>query len=464
MVTRAVVFVPGFPGSHLKKVATGDFVFLDVSALLFHRDRVLPDLMAPDDLSDRSVVAAHPIEAGARFLVFDLAKKARSLYEVLGAIGYDTVQPNPLFEAVGWDWRKPVDDAVVRSSLRSAILRLEHDSGRRATAIVHSTGGLVLRALLEDEPDLAEHLDGVVAFGVPWGGTLRTLPLLLGRGGFGPVPPDDTQRVVAHAWAAFDLLPPATANDDLGLTLDAGGAPIDVLAERLWFPAALRAPMALRADHALALHQGWTPQIDVGGRELRIANVAGFGADTLLRATLAADGTVDVVSGKEDRGLDDGDGTVPRRSVAWLAGTGVRTFHLPIGFYPGHFLASFHSALWKNPGGQDLLWNLLADEPWRPWVHFALDGEDVNGPEDTLRIRGAALDEDGAPLSEVKVKVTGLTGGAKAKKAADVAGRLLFTVPRGSIRKTSDGRFRRLTIQTSWKGGQTEERSFLIPP
>ena len=142
----------------------------------------------------------------------------------------------------------------------------------------------------------------------------------------------------------------------------------------------------------------------------------------------------------------------------------MRTFHLPIGFYPGHFLASFHNTLWKNPGGQDLLWNLLAEEPWRPWVHFALDGEDVNAPADTLRIRGAALDEEGAPLHQVKVKFTGLTGGAKAKKVADHAGRSLFTVPRAAIRKTSDDRFRRLTVQVTWQGGQSEERSFLIPP
>jgi hypothetical protein len=464
MVTRPVVFVPGLPGSHLKKAATGDLIFLDVSALLFHRDRILPDLMGPDDLSDRSVVPAHPIRSAAKFLVFDLAKQAQSLYDVLRSIGYETVEPNSLFEALGWDWRKPVDDDLVRSSLRSAILRLEHDSGRKPVAIVHSTGGLVLRAVLEAEPELADHLDGVIAFGVPWGGTLRTLPLLRGLGGFGPVPKEDTQRVMAHSWAAFDLLPPAAANDLLGLTLDGAGNPVDVLAERSWFADTLRPAMDLRADHSVALHLGRTPALDLGGRSLPITNVVGFGADTLLRARLAADGTITLEEGKDDRSLDDGDGTVPRRSAAWLAGSGVRTFHLPIGFYPGHFVASFHNALWKNPGGQDLLWSLLADEPWLPFVHLALDGEDVNAPAKTLRLRATALAQNGAPLKDVAVKFTGLTGGKKATKAAENGGRSLFTVPRTAIRKTSDGRFRRLTVQVTWKGGKTEERSFLIPP
>ncbi|HUP19670.1 MAG TPA: hypothetical protein VM778_06925, partial [Gemmatimonadota bacterium] len=117
-----------------------------------------------------------------------------------------------------------------------------------------------------------------------------------------------------------------------------------------------------------------------------------------------------------------------------------------------------------NPGGQDLLWSLLADEPWRPFVHLALDGEDVNAPAETLRVRAATLAQNGTPLENVAVKFTGLTGGKKATKAAEHGGRSLFTLPRTAIRKTSDGRFRRLTVQVTWKGGKTEERSFLIPP
>ena len=465
MATRPVLFVPGFPGSHLKKVATGDLFFLDVSALIFDRPRILADLMGPEDLSDRSVAPAHPIGTAARFLVFDLAKQAKSLYDILRSIGYETEEPNELFRALGWDWRKPVDDDLVRGDLRAAILRLEHDGGRKPTVIVHSTGGLVLRALLEGEPELADHLEGVIAFGVPWGGTLRPLPLLLGSDGFGPVPADETQPILAHAWAAFDLLPPEAANLPLGLALDSGGDPVDLLAasRRTWFPPAFRAPMARRANHSLALHQDRGQEMRLGGRDLPVANVVGFGADTLLRARLAADGTLGCERGKDDRHLDDGDGTVPRRSAAWLAGAKVRTFHLPIGFYPGHFQASFHNTLWKNPGGQDLLWNLLGGEPWRPFVHLALDGDDVNDFADTLRVRAATLGEDGAPLRAVRVNFRGLTGRARAKKVAESGGRSLYTIPRARIRKTSDGRFRRLSVRVSWQGGKTEERSFLMP-
>ena len=143
MVNRPVVFVPGLPGSHLKKVATGDLIFLDVSALLFQRDRILPDLMGPDDLSDRSVVPAHPIRSAARFLVFDLAKQAQSLYDVLGSIGYETVEPNALFEALGWDWRKPVDDCG-RRDLRGACagVRLARRGGERWDGRGGFAGGL----------------------------------------------------------------------------------------------------------------------------------------------------------------------------------------------------------------------------------------------------------------------------------------------------------------------------------
>lgn len=463
-VSRPVLFVPGLPGSHLERVSDDDLIFLDVSALLFRKAEILPDLCGPDDLNDVSVVAAHPIRTALRFLVFDLAKQADSLYGILRSIGYETPGPNDLFRPVGWDWRKPVDDRRVQGDVEDAILDLGRRAGRKPVAIVHSTGGLVLRALLEAKPELADELHAVIAFGVPWGGTLRPLPQLCGKDGFAFLSEDETQLVLAHAWAAYDLLPPAPANDELGLTLDSGGAPVDVLGRRDWFAAHLARTMGTRADRAQALHAGRTPTIEVGGRQLAVTNVVGFGADTLLRAYIDPSGSVRFERGKDDQGLNDGDGTVPRRSAAWLAGEDVRTLHLPIGLYPGMALENLHSTLWANPGGQDLLWSILGDEPWQPFVHAALDEDDVKAPADRIRVRLVGADDHGRRLPNLEVGFSSFGRDVPADGIAEQpGGRLLFEIPRNAISQTSDGRFRRLEVEVTWKGAsQPASRRFLI--
>jgi hypothetical protein len=222
--------------------------------------------------------------------------------------------------------------------------------------------------------------------------------------------------------------------------------------------------MNLRADRSAVLHDSWTPELDLEGRELAVTNVVGFGAATLLRASLTQNGTVTSLrEEKDDRSLDDGDGTVPRRSADWLRGPSVCTFELPIGHYPGLSSTSFHNTLWSNPGGQDILWHFLADEPWPPFAHLALDGDDVHSFAETLRVRACFFDREGSPLENVHVRFSGLTGGAEAERVAEVGGRALFAIPRTAIRETQDGRFRRLTAQVSWSGGEIEPRSFLIP-
>jgi len=467
-ISRPVLFVPGFPGSHLEKASTGDRIFLDVGTLLFDKSRILPDLLGPDDLTDVSVVADEPIRTAFRFLAFDLAKQAESLYDILRTIGYDTSGPNDFFRPIGWDWRKPVDDRRALGDLEDAISNLRRRTGRKPTAIVHSTGGLVLRALLESKPALADELNAVIAFGVPWAGTLRTLPLLTAKGNFTSLSPEETRFVLAHDWAAFDLLPPATANQELGLTLDDQRSPVDILARRDWFEPGLRQVMDLRADHAQALHAGRTPEMKLGGRSLAVTNVVGFGAATLLRSTIDPAGNLQFDGGpaKDDLGLDDGDGTVPRRSVAWLEGDGVRTLHLPIGLYPGVALENVHNTLWANPGGQDILWNALGDEPWHPFVHAALDEDDVKAPAEAIRIRLVASDESGRRLPNLVIRFASFGRTVKVtKKAEQPGGRLLYSVPRSKISKTSDGRFRRLEIEVSWKNAPAPvSRRFLVEP
>lgn len=83
--------------------------------------------------------------------VLGIAKQAQSLYDVLREYGY-TAADGSLLAPLGWDWRKALDDATVQADLAGAIERLAQQHGRKVVVIIHSTGGLVLRALLEAKP------------------------------------------------------------------------------------------------------------------------------------------------------------------------------------------------------------------------------------------------------------------------------------------------------------------------
>jgi len=101
---------------------------------------------------------------------------------------------------VGWDWRRPVDQRLVQTALAAAIRDLRQATGEPVTVLCHSTGGLVVRALLESQPDLCDLIERVIAIAIPWAGTLQSLPQLLGLVGCGPIDAAETAQIVGHSW------------------------------------------------------------------------------------------------------------------------------------------------------------------------------------------------------------------------------------------------------------------------
>ncbi len=324
-------------------------------------------------------------------------KQAASLYDVLRGLGYGITDASfgDRFRPVGWDWRRPVDQKDTLAAVRNAIAELRQSTGEKVTVLCHSTGGLVVRSLLEAEPETAALVERVLALGIPWAGTLQPLPMLAGHGGWGPLTADQTLHALGGSWAAFDLLPPDPAKTDMtdvDLFHDAADLPASPLTATGWIPPGAGAPAmrdrAARSDARLGTRGR---SLDLGGVEL--VNVVGWRADTLIRSSLDPHGRLGFLDGPE------GDGTVPRPSAAWLEGPRVRTFLVPIGNYPGDQLRRMHIVLWENQPVRDLLATYLAGRPQPRYVYAAVDGDDaVAVDKQSLRVYIVALDHAGEPL------------------------------------------------------------------
>ena len=451
-MAEPVLFIPGYPASELRTAEKKIFPSLDLGQAL---------LEGPGDLdTDDGVRTGEPIRAYLSLLIFDLAKQAGSLYRLLDRIGVVHV------ERFGWDWRRPVwDDAhdwSVQNRLEVAIRDLRLRTGQPVTLLAHSTGGLIVRHLLERRPDrVLPHVRRLVALGVPWAGLIRTIHFLQGDDGFvGVVPPRRTQQILARSWAAFDLVPPDPTHlaQPLVYRRSAGGGrqAVDPLEETGWLnvlPPELRQDALDRAGEASQRLRGRRPTLELGGRPLDVVNVAGWGYPTQVEAEATGVGPEMRLAAIRS---DDGDGTVPRRSAAWLEGgdgVAVRTYHLPVG-YQTTARVHPHAALWQNPGGHNLLRHLLAGEPLQPFAYAALDRDDSreNGPP-IVRVRLVALNPDGTPAANARVRTTDLQGGAQLEEEFDPAneGRHLMRVPRNLMRVIErQDRYRRFGLEISW--------------
>lgn len=485
-MAKSVVFIPGLPGSDLRDEDSGRRVFLEVPES-FHPP-LLERLKGPDILNlGDGIVAGPPVPEikisgtfGSVLAFFADLKRAASLYDIL----------RPLYPAgtfvdrctpFGWDWRRPVWDEGTQEDLARAILDLHAKHGP-VVVIAHSTGGLVLRHLLEDDshPQHAEVLaaiDHVLAFGVPWAGTLKSFESLSGKRGLnGLLSPSEAREVLGRSWAAFDLLPPepepgpgGDALPALVVLLENGQRiPVSPLVDRRWLPGgnafqALRVAMCRRADGTLAALGTPEPFLDLDEGLFPITNVVGWGFETTLLATFTPSAPrveVEFLSDPAAAGLDptdDGDNTVPRRSAAWLKGPDVRTFHLPIGRGSGG--VQKHITLWNNPGGRNLLAHVVGGASLEPLVYARVDRSDGVSGGETVRVRCAANGADGHLLDDATLR---LTDPASTPKPFDPAldGRLLIEVPRSDLRRVSN-QLRRLEVEIRWReASATESRRF----
>lgn len=421
MAQKPVVFVPGFPASELKQKSKKRTIFPPALGEVLDADKrkALVRLLCGPDEPPGDIVAGEPIRG-----VLSLARQAQSLYDVLRELGYST-QDGSVLAPIGWDWRKAVDDVQVQQDVSAAIERLAKDHGRKVVVVIHSTGGLVLRALLEAEPRLARKIEQILAFGIPWAGTLRAVRFLARGEAFGLVfagkrlvglSASEVREVMSHCQAAYDLFPPdpkktvmkGADGKDVGLVVDGAGKQAAPLVQTAWIPAGpakdFMREMAALADGRLGTRTS-TIELAGGVKVPPITNVVGWGAATETRCVLASDGKLDF-----EADTADGDGTVAMASAGWLRGPDVRTFLLPIGAFPTAGIPSRHARIWDAPPVRQIFNQVINDQEPSPFVCGAVDGDqfvDTRGP---FTVRLVASDEKGEPLPNAKASFRGIPG------------------------------------------------------
>ncbi len=456
-MTERVVFVPGFPGSelHLREAdgALGRRIFVPFP---FTKMATLPatlreQLSGPDDLDPQDPDQVDPVGAGSpvkslKFLAFDLSKQADHLYDILQECGVS----GPRLSLVGWDWRRPVNDPAAQKDFGSAVRRAAA-AGQPPIVIAHSTGGLLVRKALEDDPALATLIKMVVAFGVPWAGTLEPLAVMTRQRGFGITGAAKAQRLIARSWTAYDLLPRGKA----GLTVNHAGDSIDITqsSHRHWIPGSIAASAHPRLDRTRS-------QSGLGFPKQRwdidcpLINLVGWGFETTVLAQVESSGVVRFNPPQRVTGEAawQGDGTVPLASADWIrstpGGAEVTTLFIPIGAYQDSKGSRRpHSSLWRNPGGRSLLHHLLAGELREPFVYATVDWSDkVNPGANLVRLRFVLQQANGLPLTGGLLCLTNVVGQPDAVVDHNT-GRGLLTVPRGAVPKIGGGKFRRLDAE-----------------
>jgi len=404
--------VPGFPASELRD-SSGRTVFPPSLSTLVNAGKkraLIQRLLAiPGDL-----VAGPPIRD-----VLDIAKQAQSLYDLLGGkFGYDTSELSDDFVAIGWDWRLSIADQRVMDSIASAVDRL----GDGIVAIIHSSGGLVFRAFLEARPDLLPRFEQVMAFGVPWRGTLEALrAITVGESAgflFAKISAAEGAQIVSHSQAAYDLLPPEQLSDLSWATAD------------------------YMRQLAGSAHAPFPQDFDA----LRVTNVCGWGIETWT-------------SPNWTMSKDAGDGTVPVRSSSWIHGANVRTFFLPIGVYATANIPYPHPRIWDSPPVLQLFEEVLNDAPRAPFLCAAADGDEAIDYDSDVDVRLSAISPNGGALAGCKISVD--IDGLKTDVPLNADGRAAFVLKRLGIEHNVANDIYRFTVTFRWNGG-TATRAVLI--
>lgn len=455
MPVKPVVFIPGFIASELIQKSRNRVIFPPGVSDLIDKDKkakLVRLLSGPDD-PPGDIVAGEPIRG-----ILNISKQAESLYDILRTYGYSTTNPDQ-FAPVGWDWRLAVDHLLVQEATSSAIRRLSDVNGAKVVVFIHSTGGLVFRRLLELKPDLADRIEQVFAFGIPWAGAPKSVRFLAKGEKFGfltaSLSASEVREVMSHSQSAYDLFPPDPAKTDLtsasgkrlNLFVSASGKQAGPLVDLDWIPSSpskdYMRVMAADSDARLGRRASASDMPPV-------TNVVGWGVGTDTQCVMDGDGKIEIVTSEE------GDSTVPTVSAAWLRGTGVRTFFLPVGVYPTAGIPSRHARIWDSPPVLELFDQVLLGKTPEPWVCAAADNDESLDRRSDVTIRLAAQDEQGRALPDARATFRNVTGRSPVQFRN--APRINVVVKRTGLKPNAAPNLCRFVIEVAWGDGGPARR------
>jgi pimeloyl-ACP methyl ester carboxylesterase len=456
MAKKPIVFIPGYPASELIQKSTGRVLFPPDPLDLIDGDKKRALVALLSDSGNEDIVAGEPIRD-----VLGIAKQAQSLYDILrqNRYGY-TIHSGDNFRAVGWDWRKAVDDPGVQAAALDAIRQLRQaNGGARVVVIAHSTGSLVLRRLLETQPEAVEGIERVLGFGATWAGNVFAIRSVVEGVSIGIWPAElaagDVKKIVQSTQAAYDLFPPDPApgktklvgRDGKPLNLFVDDTPahaqLGPLVDLRWVPAGADGA-AIRqhaADADRRLGKRTIQIVAAGGAPTPpITSVVGWGTSTDTSGVMNGQGKITIEESKV------GDGTSAFVSASWLDGPGVRNVFLPIGIYPTNGIPTVHSRIWDAPPVLEILDQVLLDQPPAPFVCAAADSDEAIDSRSDVTVRISAADATGGALPDARVLLRGVSPTPLA-----FSGRLRMDarLPRTAIRPDAQRIFR-FVAEVSW--------------
>lgn len=392
-MAKPVVFIPGLPASELWHVVPNERIFPPSLGTLFDAKRRAELVSELCDITSTNIVAGQPIR-----LVMSIAKQAQSLYDILRSrFGY-TIESGDNFRAVGWDWRLATDHAKVQQDIRDAIAELKTATGQNVVVILHSTGGLVFRRLIDADPTVLTSVDTILSFGVPWAGTLTALNYLTDGEAIGflsaKLTAAQTRTALRCSQAAYDLCPPDPAQtyftmpsgQPFVLVQDGKKQPIAPLTTTSW----MSGDADVEAKAALA-HANLGRRSFAFAPNIPVVNVAGWGLDTQTLCTI----TSKSVKYTETQ---EGDGTVPYVSASWLRGPTVRTLSVPIGSTAINHIPDPHAQIWSNDAVAQVMNEVLTGAAPGPFVYAAVDNDTALDTSMPVVVRITASNADGTPL------------------------------------------------------------------
>lgn len=426
-MAKPTIFIPGFPASELRDKSTGEKLFP-------------PPLGKIKQALQKLIVVPGDVVAGPPILdkIEKFAPAASTLYAILA--GYGVAEGKGNFRPIGWDWRLSVasDDTVAR--IKKAVDDLQPQG--KIVAVVHSTGGLVLRAFLKKLPNYIERFEQVLALAIPWRGALEALHAVdkgspIGIGPITIISADETKDLLTRAQAAYDLFPsdPATS---LFLSNNAPSTPF---ADRSW----LDPNRPYMNGH---LNDAFPQSSDFA--DLPVTNVCGWGGDTWPRCK-SANGTLSF----DQPDNEAGDGTVPFVSTSSLQGSKVRSMYLPIGAFGDEgLIPQVHGQIWTPKVVRQIFDEVFNDAAPKPLVAAAADKDQYIDPQAAhVRIRIAANAADGKPLPNAKVSYR---LGTKIETHPINGKRLDLDLARGAFQQQVSNNIRRTELTVSWDGGSTK--------
>jgi lecithin:cholesterol acyltransferase len=444
MARKPVIFIPGFPASELHNAQSGEALFPPpLLKLLDPAKRAA--LLAELETVPGDVEAGMPIAS----ILGGVVQQAQTIYNILsGQYGYDVSYASHDFIPIGWDWRQSIssDDTVQR--IVDALNFLSPAKNGNVVAILHSTGGLVLRAFLDKKPEYAACFDQVLTFGIPWAGTLEALHAVAKGVSVGflfikLLSESEGQGLMSRALAAYDLMP---TESDFNIFFDQNGNPTTPLLDQTWIK-----PQYMR-DLAAKAHGPFPQQFDT----LPLTNVCGWGAETWTTASINKK-TQAVDFAATDK--EAGDGTVPFISSSWLRGAAVRSMDLPIGAYATGFLPKVHGQLWDSPPVLQLFDEVLADRNRQPFLCAAADSDDYIDVDKPVRLRVSAIAADGSALPNLSIKVN--LDGKRTQVPMIDDKRGMISIGRANIHHNIEPDLYRFNVEFNWTGGK-DKRAVLI--